>query len=85
MAREGVHNLLGANGYHLSIVQNSTTSLANNVAATKAVVDAQDGPVVLVGNSYGGAVISEGWQRSESLASRLYRSSHRTTANPSGT
>ncbi|MFM0095108.1 alpha/beta hydrolase [Paraburkholderia nemoris] len=56
---EAVYKLLKAKGYNVSIVQNSTTSLTNDVAATKAVVDAQNGPVVLVGHSYGGAVISE--------------------------
>lgn len=56
---ESVYKLLKAKGFNVSIVQNPTTSLAADVAATKAVVDAQDGPVVLVGHSYGGAVISE--------------------------
>ncbi len=56
---EPVYKLLKAKGYNVSIVQNSTSSLANDVAATKAVVDAQDGPVVLVGHSYGGVVITE--------------------------
>lgn len=54
-----VYKLLTAKGYHVSIVQNPTTSLAADVAATRAVIDAQDGPVVLVGHSYGGVVISE--------------------------
>jgi pimeloyl-ACP methyl ester carboxylesterase len=40
-------------------VQNPLSSLADDVAATKRIIDAQDGPVVLVGHSYGGAVISE--------------------------
>jgi pimeloyl-ACP methyl ester carboxylesterase len=40
-------------------VQNPTLSLAGDAAAAKLVIDAQDGPVVLVGHSYGGAVISE--------------------------
>lgn len=56
---EPVYKLLKAKGYHVSIVQNPTTSLAADVAATKAVLDAQDGPVVLVGHSYGGVVITE--------------------------
>lgn len=56
---EPVYKLLKAKGFNVSIVQNSTTSLTADVAATKAVVDAQDGPVVLVGHSYGGAVITE--------------------------
>ncbi|WJR81514.1 alpha/beta hydrolase [Bradyrhizobium sp. NP1] len=56
---EGVYNILKKDGYKVSIVQNPTTSLADDVAVTKRVIDAQDGPVVLVGHSYGGAVITE--------------------------
>jgi len=56
---EAVYKLLKAKGYQVSIVQNPTTSLAADVAATKAVLDQQDGPVVLVGHSYGGVVITE--------------------------
>ena len=56
---EPVYKLLKSKGFNVSIVQNPTTSLAADVAATKAVLDAQDGPVVLVGHSYGGVVISE--------------------------
>jgi pimeloyl-ACP methyl ester carboxylesterase len=56
---EAVYKLLKAKGYNVSVVQNPTTTLAADVAATKAVVDAQNGPVVLVGHSYGGVVITE--------------------------
>jgi len=56
---EPVYKLLKAKGYNVSIVQNPTISFAGDVAATKAVLAAQDGPVVLVGHSYGGAVITE--------------------------
>lgn len=56
---EPVYKLLKAQGFNVSVVQNPTTSLAADVAATKAVLDAQDGPVVLVGHSYGGVVITE--------------------------
>lgn len=56
---EPVYKLLKAKGYNVSIVQNPTTSLAADVAATKAVLAAQDGPVVLVGHSYGGVVVTE--------------------------
>ena len=56
---EGVSNLLTARGYNVSIVQNPTTSLAADVAATNLVLDEQDGDVVLVGHSYGGVVITE--------------------------
>ena len=56
---EAVYKSLKAKGYNVAIVQNSTHSLADDVAMTKAVIDAQDGPVVLVGHSYGGVVVSE--------------------------
>ena len=56
---QGVYELLTADGYNVSIVQNSTVSLSNDVETTHQVLDVQDGPTVLVGHSYGGAVISE--------------------------
>src|SRR5438270_3752787 len=56
---EGVYNVLKKDGYTVTIVQNPTISLADDVAVTKRVIDAQTGPVVLVGHSYGGAVITE--------------------------
>ena len=55
----GVYKQLRKDGFKVSIVQNPTTSLADDVAATKLVLDAQDKPVILVGHSYGGVVISE--------------------------
>ena len=54
-----VYSLLRKNGYDVSIVQNPTLSLEGDVAATNRVINAQDGPVILVGHSYGGAVITE--------------------------
>jgi pimeloyl-ACP methyl ester carboxylesterase len=56
---QAVHNLLTNNGHKVNIVQNPTLSLEGDAAATRWVLDAQDGPVVLVGHSYGGAVITE--------------------------
>jgi len=56
---EGVYNILKADGYNVAIVQNPTISLEDDVAFTKRAIDAQDGPVVLVGHSYGGVVITE--------------------------
>jgi pimeloyl-ACP methyl ester carboxylesterase len=56
---QGVYGLLKDDGYNVAIVQNPTLSLEGDVAATKRVIDAQDEPVVLVGHSYGGAVITE--------------------------
>ena len=51
--------ILTAKGYHVTEVKNPLTSLADDVAATQAVIDAQDGPIVLVGHSWGGVVIGE--------------------------
>src|SRR6202051_4365352 len=56
---EGVYNILKKKGYNITIVQNPTLSLAGDVAVTKRVIAAQDGPVILVGHSYGGVVITE--------------------------
>ena len=56
---EGVFEILRKDGYNVAIVQNPTISLAGDVAATRSVIDAQSGPVILVGHSYGGAVITE--------------------------
>ena len=56
---QGVHSLLKEDGYDVAVVQNPTISLEGDVEATRRVIDAQDGPVILVGHSYGGAVITE--------------------------
>jgi pimeloyl-ACP methyl ester carboxylesterase len=56
---EDVYKILRKDGHSVSIVQNPTTSLADDVAATKRVVAEQQGPVILVGHSYGGVVITE--------------------------
>src|SRR5206468_8399253 len=56
---ESVYSLLKKDDYNVAIVQNPTLSLAGDVAATKLVIHEQDGPVILVGHSYGGAVITE--------------------------
>jgi pimeloyl-ACP methyl ester carboxylesterase len=55
----GVYDELTARGYRVSIVQNPLTSFADDVAATRRVLDRQDGPTILVGHSYGGTVITE--------------------------
>lgn len=54
-----VYDRLKADGYNVAVVQNPTLSLAGDVAATKLVIDDLEGPVVLVGHSYGGVVITE--------------------------
>ena len=56
---QAVYSKLKRDGYQVSVVQNPTTSLADDVAATERVLAMQDGPTVLVGHSYGGVVISE--------------------------
>jgi pimeloyl-ACP methyl ester carboxylesterase len=56
---QGVYDVLTKDGYKVTVVQNPTTSLADDVAVTRRAIMAQDGPTVLVGHSYGGAVISE--------------------------
>ena len=54
-----VYKILKNDGYNVTIVQNPTNSLADDVAVTKRAIAQQDGPVVLVGHSYGGVVVSE--------------------------
>jgi pimeloyl-ACP methyl ester carboxylesterase len=54
----GVYEILKKDGYHVSVVQEPLTGLADDVAATKRVIDRQVGPVVLVGHSYGGTIIT---------------------------
>jgi len=54
-----VHDRLTQDGYHVAVVQNPTLSLEGDAAAARLIIDAQDGPVVLAGHSYGGAVITE--------------------------
>lgn len=56
---EGVHRILVRDGYHVIVVQNPTTSLADDVAVTRRAIASAPGDVVLVGHSYGGVVISE--------------------------
>jgi pimeloyl-ACP methyl ester carboxylesterase len=54
-----IYEILKADGYNVRIVQNPLTSLEADVAATDRVLDRMDGPAILVGHSYGGAVITE--------------------------
>ena len=56
---KGVYEILRHDGYPVTVVQNPTVSLADDVAVTRRAIAAQSGPVVLVGHSYGGMVISE--------------------------
>jgi pimeloyl-ACP methyl ester carboxylesterase len=56
---QGVYEQLKKDGHSVAVVQNPTLSLEGDAAATKRVIDAQSEPVILVGHSYGGAVITE--------------------------
>lgn len=68
---EGVYKILTKDGYDVTIVQNPTISLADDVAVTKRAIAAQKGPVVLVGHSYGGVVVTEAGN-DEKVASLVY-------------
>ena len=67
----GVYDLLKADGFNVSVVQNQTLSLESDVATTHQALDRQDGPAILVGHSYGGVVISEAG-RHERVAGLVY-------------
>ena len=56
---EAVADILKKDGYTVSVVQHPETSYAEDIKSTKAVIDRQSGPAVLVGHSYGGSIISE--------------------------
>ncbi len=56
---QAVSKILARDGYNVSVVQEPETSFADDVKATTRVIDAQDGPCILVGHSYGGAVVTE--------------------------
>jgi pimeloyl-ACP methyl ester carboxylesterase len=67
----GIYDLLTADGFSVSVVQNQTTSLESDVATTHDVLDKQSGPAILVGHSYGGAVITESG-RHDNVAGLVY-------------
>ena len=56
---KGIYEILTRKGYSVTIVQNPLSSLEDDVAATNLALDAQDGPTILVGHSWGGAVITQ--------------------------
>jgi len=56
---KGIYDILAKKGYHITIVQNPLSSLEDDVAATNLALDQQDGPTILVGHSWGGAVITQ--------------------------
>src|SRR6266481_5480869 len=71
----GVYDILVKDGYNVSIVQEPETSFKEDVAATKRVLALQDGPCILVGHSYGGAVITEAGT-DPSVAGLVYIAAH---------
>src|SRR6478672_1557212 len=68
---QGVYEQLKKDGYRVSVVQNPTVSLADDNDVTRRVLDKQDGPTILVGHSYGGAVITEAGTH-ENVAGLVY-------------
>src|SRR5262245_6694514 len=71
---EAVYRLLRRDDFTVSIVQNPTISLSDDVRVTTRVIAAQDGPVILVGHSYGGVVVTEaGNDLRKGQVSRLLR------------
>ena len=72
---KGVYDILVKDGYNVSIVQEPETSFKENVASTKRVLGQQDGPCILVGHSYGGAVITEAGT-DPSVAGLVYIAAH---------
>lgn len=70
-----VYDILAKDGYHVTVVQEPLTGLANDVAATKRVLAEQDGPCVLVAHSYGGSIITEAGEDSH-VAALVYVAAH---------
>ena len=80
---EGVYTILKKDGYSAGVVQNPTTSLADDVATTRRVIAEQTGPVILVGHSYGGAVITEAGNDPKVVGLVYITAFARTRASPS--
>src|SRR5258708_13074905 len=68
---EGVYHVLRQEGFNVSVVQNPTLSLEDDNVVTRRILDKQDGPTILVGHSYGGAVITEAGTH-ENVAGLVY-------------
>ena len=79
---KGVYDILVRHGYHVTIVQEPETSFADDVTATKRVLAQQDGDCILVGHSYGGAVITEAGTE-PSVAGLVYIAAHMPDAGES--
>src|SRR3954447_18967150 len=80
----GVYDVLTADGFRVSVVQNQTLSLESDVETVRQVLDAQDGPAILVGHSYGGVVITEAG-RHERVAGLVYTAAFAPDAGESVT
>ena len=80
---QGVYDHLKNDGYNVAVVQNPTMSLEGDVAATNMITNAQDEPVILVGHSYGGAVITEAGTNPNVMRSSTSRHSLPTRASRS--
>jgi pimeloyl-ACP methyl ester carboxylesterase len=78
----GVYDILVKDGYNVSIVQEPLTSFKDDVAATKRILDLQDGPCILVGHSYGGSVITEAGTH-PSVVGLVYVAAHMPDAGES--
>ena len=78
---QGVYDALKKDGYAVSIVQNPTISLADDVAVTKRTLAAQDGPAILVGHSYGASSLRKPATIRKSPASSISQPLLRTRAN----
>jgi pimeloyl-ACP methyl ester carboxylesterase len=72
---QSVYEILVADGYHVTLVQEPLTSLEDDVRAATRILDRQDGPCVLVGHSYGGAVITEAGMNPK-VAALVYIAAH---------
>jgi pimeloyl-ACP methyl ester carboxylesterase len=79
---EGVYKILKKQGYNVSVVGNPNTGLAEDVAATRLVLARQNGPTILVGHSYGGAIITEAGN-APNVAGLVYVSAFAPDANES--
>jgi pimeloyl-ACP methyl ester carboxylesterase len=80
---QGVYDHLTADGYRVAVVQNPTLSLAGDAAAARQLLDRLGAPAVLVGHSYGGAVITEAGNLPTSPRSPTSRRTRPTRANRS--
>ena len=70
---QGVYDRLTKDGHTVTVVQNPTISLEADVATTKQALDAHAGPAILVGHSYGGAVITEAGNHPAVSGARVHR------------